>query len=141
MSEARDLASARCLISVLAIVSLVCGALAAGRARPPPIPVYDGCVVESRVRIVTGSKRVIDREKQPVDLSKLAGKRIRFRGHLQREPTLVMLQSAPTVIGACRGPQRLPETGVALQTALRASRRARWWPESTANRLGAIRCL
>ncbi|MCA9520829.1 MAG: hypothetical protein KC609_07645 [Myxococcales bacterium] len=92
-------------------------------ATEPPMPVYDGCVVGSRVRIVTGLKSVTDRSHNPYDLSRWVGKRIRFRGYLQREPTLVIVDPQPTVVGPCRGTPSLPRGAANLITVLRESRR------------------
>lgn len=91
--------------------------------RAPPLPVYDGCVLGAEVRIVTGPKRVLDKNKKPLDLSAYKGKRIRFTGYLQRDPVLVMLDEKPTVLGACRPTPHLPRSAETIDQALAQSRK------------------
>jgi len=68
-------------------------------------------------------ERVVDRDgKKAVDLKALSGKRIRFKGYLLKEPTLVMVDSAPTVVSPCRGPQKLPESELSISDALHRSK-------------------
>lgn len=95
---------------------------ASALSRPPPLPVYDGCVLGAEVRIVTGPKRVLDKDKQPLDLSAYKGKRIRFKGYLQQDPVLVMLDDEPTVLGACRPAPHLPRSAETIERALTQSR-------------------
>ena len=89
----------------------------------PPFPVYDGCVQGAEVRIMTGVKQVLDRDKKPVDLKPYDGKRIRFKGYLHSDSVLVMLDEKPTVVGACREAPHLPRSKESIDRALKASRK------------------
>ena len=89
----------------------------------PPYPVYDGCVRGAEVRMVTGVKQVLDRDKKPVDLKPYDGKRIRFKGYLHSDTALVMLDEKPTVVGACRKAPHLPRSKESIDQALKASRK------------------
>ena len=68
--------------------------------------------------------RAIDylREENRVLREQLKGKRIRFTGYLQRDPVLVMVDEAPTVLGACRPAPHLPRSADSIERALTSSR-------------------
>ena len=96
--------------------------MASSSRAAPPMPVYDGCVQGDSVRIVTGPKRVLGKDQKPIDLSPFAGKRIRFKGYLLEEPSLVMVADRPTVVGPCRGAPGLPQTPGTIEEAIGKSR-------------------
>jgi hypothetical protein len=93
-------------------------------AMAPPMPVYEGCVQDGKLLIMTGEKRVIDQKHQQVDLRPFDGKWIRFNGYLQQEPTLVLVDPQPSVVGPCRGPQRLPRPDLKISQAIASAKKA-----------------
>jgi hypothetical protein len=107
-------------LSLLALLLLV---PAVAFSSPPPMPVYDGCVSGDWVRIVTGKKKVLNRDEKPLNLSPYDGKRIRFKGYLKMDPILVMVDEKPTVLGACREAPHLPLGKDTLEQALARSRK------------------